>query len=126
MRAIKLKDNNFWDSTGIVHNKKKLSDKLSNIDKITDGAYLCGFTNTNTLTITTVNSYGIIIIIGHNNASIVQLIGPNATPVITDIVGGHTYKASVVENNVLTITELYEWDHYVALGSNNILNIVHA
>lgn len=30
MRAIKLKNNNFWDSTGIVHNKKKLSDVLNN------------------------------------------------------------------------------------------------
>ena len=29
MRAIKLKDNNFWDSTGIVYGKKKLSDVLT-------------------------------------------------------------------------------------------------
>lgn len=27
-KSLKLKNNNYWDSTGIVHNKKKLSDIL--------------------------------------------------------------------------------------------------
>lgn len=30
-KSIKLKDNNYWDSTGIVHNKKLLSNILSDL-----------------------------------------------------------------------------------------------
>ena len=30
-KSIKLKNDNFWDTTGIVHNRQKLSDLLNNI-----------------------------------------------------------------------------------------------
>ena len=29
-KSIKLKNDNFWDTTGIVHNRQKLSDLLNN------------------------------------------------------------------------------------------------
>lgn len=50
MRAIKFKDNNFLDSSGIVHNKKKLSDKLNNLVKNTktssdNDTYSCNYLN---------------------------------------------------------------------------------
>ncbi len=50
MKSIKFKDNIYLDSTGIVHNKVKLSDKLNNIVKTTktssdDSTYSCSYIN---------------------------------------------------------------------------------
>lgn len=50
MRTLKLKNNMYWDSTSIIHNKKKLSDKLNNLVKNTktnsdNDTYSCNYIN---------------------------------------------------------------------------------
>ena len=53
-KSIKLKDNNYWDSSGITHNKRKLKDLIDGNQKAVDlnslintGIYYVDATSTN-------------------------------------------------------------------------------
>ena len=52
-KSIKLKDNNYWDSTGIAHNRATLKDKLDNIDTMLSNINTSLTNITNTLSILT-------------------------------------------------------------------------
>lgn len=68
------------------------------------------------------NGYGIVLVISSQYIALVQLAGNNETPYIKDIYGTHAFTANVSGNNV-TLDDLYNWDHYIFIGSNVITEI---
>lgn len=71
--------------------------------------------------ITSSNGYGIVLVISSAFVCVVQLSRTNTY--IYDIYGTHGTMQTSISNNVLSLTDLYDWDHYIFIGSSVIESI---
>lgn len=94
---------------------------INNIKRI-NNAYLLGFAGKSSLKVHSTTGYGIFIIVGSTNMSIVQFTGPNGVPNVYDVYGTHPFSVSI-SANVVTLSSLNTWDHYILIGSNEIINV---
>ena len=86
-----------------------------------DGVILKGKAGITTATITSLNGYGIVLIVSSQFVCVLELGKTNVA--IHDIYGTHGTMNATINNGVVTITGLYNWDHYIFIGSNAITNI---
>lgn len=86
-----------------------------------DGVYFKSFNSTTTASITSVNGYGCVLIVSSQFVCVLELT-PSSI-IIHDIYGTHGTMSASINNNVVSLTGLYNWDHYIFIGSNNINNI---
>lgn len=86
-----------------------------------DGVYLKAFAGATGASATSVNGYGILLIVSSQFVCLLQLA--NTTLYIKDIYGTHGTMNASISNNIVSITGLYNWDHYILIGSDSISNI---
>ena len=90
--------------------------------KIINGVFLYSTSGITSVNITSSNGYGRCIVIGSSFICSVQFNGTNTAPTLADLVGTNPFTASI-NGNVVTLSDLRNWDHYIFLGSSVITNI---
>ena len=90
--------------------------------EILNGVFLYSNSGITTASITSNNGYGRCILISSSGIFSIQFNGTNTAPTIVDLAGTHSFTASV-SGNVVSLSNLDNWDHYIFMGSNVIEKI---
>lgn len=133
-KSIKLKNNMYWDSTSITHNKKNLSDKLNNLEKhiITAIRTTDWGQNTSNTAIVPFNKTNIIgtklsydtstnsVVIGNGVSKI--LVSVNAVISATNSNTGDVIELDILKNNSLSnaVAIGVRANKWLSLGAGNV------
>lgn len=95
--------------------------KVDSIDDRVKTALVKGFSAVTSVSATSSNGYGIVVVFSSAFVCVVQLQNTSAT--IIDVMGTHGTMTATMSSKVLTLANLYNWDHYIIMGSNLITAI---
>ena len=93
---------------------------LNNI--IPNGAKVVSKTNITSITFTSSSGYGRVWLFSTLCLTMISFDGTNQTPTITDMWGEHQFTASI-SGNIITLSSLNDWDHYLFIGTDAINSI---
>ena len=126
MALIEFK--NFPDTTtplsanNLNNNFNELDTKIGDVDNKLGDCLLKSTSNITSLKVKSKNGYGIVFIVSTMFTCVVQLSSNTAN--IVDVYGTHgTMTVSADGNNEFTLNSLYNWDHYIFIGSDSITEL---
>lgn len=90
-------------------------------EEIRNGCYTCAFSSKTSVNIFSRSNYDNCLVISSACISILQMQGTNA-PIIRDVYGTH-YFSVTFDGTKIVISDLYDWDRYIILGSNGVTKI---
>lgn len=102
-------------------NAENLNNNFVDLNKQISNVKFYSCNSTSTVKISSANGYGIVLVTSAMFTCVVQLQGNSVA--IHDIQGNHGEMTATMSNNVVTLSNLYNWDHYIFIGSDVIQNI---
>ena len=115
--TIRAKGNAYANGYKLVQ-ENELESSTQNILSKFGGVCLKSGAGRTTATITSVNGYGIVLIVSSQFVCVLELTLTNV--VIHDIYGTHGTMSVSISNNIVSVTGLYNWDHYIFIGSDGL------
>lgn len=92
------------------------------VNKTFGGVLMKSFDNKTSVNITSNGGYGIVAIFSALYGVVLQLQGSGNTPNTIALYGTADFTTSV-SGTTITLNDLHNWDHYIFIGSNQIVNI---
>ena len=120
MALVEFQNNSapYLNAENLNHNFNELKNGFGDVK-------LKSFNNvTNNIKITSVNGYGSLLLISAGIFCLIQLNGANI--IIHDVYETHGNMVATIDNNVLTLSGLYNWDHYILIGSFSSISSILA
>lgn len=117
-KSIKLKNGVYLESDSVLLD----NDYNQTINDRFDGAIIKAFGDKTSVDVVLNNGWGMLLVITTYRMGIIQFAGTGNTPYVNNILG--TLLPSFSWNgNTITISGLYNWEHYVFIGGKQITSI---
>lgn len=91
------------------------------INSLMNGCYTCAFSGKTNVNIFSRSNYDNCLIISSTYISILKMEGTN-DPIIRDVYGTHAF-STAFDGTKMVVSDLYNWDRYIILGSNGVTKI---
>lgn len=92
------------------------------INNLLNGVCPASFNDKSSINITSVNGYGVVVLFSSMYGAVIQFQGSGNNPNVITIYGTTSFTTSA-SGNVVTLSSLNTWDHYIMFGSNAISKI---